>query len=45
MQERAFKLDSDLDIHSEPGKGTRVTIRVPAAVALAAGASDDTKKL
>lgn len=29
MRERAFKLGGELDIHSSPGQGTRVTVRVP----------------
>jgi two-component system, NarL family, sensor histidine kinase UhpB len=36
MQERAFNLDGDLDIQSEPGKGTTVRARVPAPTVFAA---------
>jgi PAS domain S-box-containing protein len=38
MRERARKLGGDLYIQSEPGKGTRVTARVPAAATFAADA-------
>jgi len=38
MWERARKLGGDLDIQSEPGKGTRVIARVPAAATFAADA-------
>lgn len=31
MQERALKLGGSLDIQSEPGKGARVTVRIPDA--------------
>jgi signal transduction histidine kinase len=42
MQERASKLGSELEIHSEPGRGCRVTARVPTALLVpAVGASDD----
>ena len=44
MQERASKLGSELEIHSEPGRGCRVTARVPTALVLAVGASDDPSK-
>ena len=43
MQERASKLGSELEIHSEPGRGCRVTARVPTAV-VAVGDSDDPSK-
>jgi PAS domain S-box-containing protein len=38
MRERARKLGGDLDIQSEPGKGTRVIATVPAAATFAADA-------
>jgi PAS domain S-box-containing protein len=41
MQERASKLGSGLEIHSEPGRGCRVTVRVPTALVLAVGTSDN----
>ena len=41
MQERASKLGSELEIHSEPGRGCRVTVRVPTALVLAVGTSDN----
>ena len=41
MQERASKLGSELEIHSEPGRGCRVTVRVPMALVLAVGTSDN----
>jgi len=41
MQERASKLGSELEIHSEPGRGCRVTARVPTALLLAVDASED----
>ncbi|MBI3988636.1 MAG: hypothetical protein HY347_03365, partial [candidate division NC10 bacterium] len=31
MKERAALLEGTLTIHSEPGKGTRVTVEVPVA--------------
>ena len=37
MRERALNLGGDLDIQSEPGKGTRVRARVPAPTVFAAG--------
>jgi PAS domain S-box-containing protein len=45
MQERASKLGSDLEIHSEPGRGTRVAVRVPTALVLAAGAPDNPSEI
>jgi PAS domain S-box-containing protein len=45
MQERASKLGSELEIHSEPGRGTRVTVRMPAALVLAVGASDNPSEI
>jgi PAS domain S-box-containing protein len=45
MQERASKLGSDLEIHSEPGGGTRVAVRVPTALVLAAGAPDNPSEI
>jgi len=45
MQERASKLGSELEIHSEPGRGTRVTVRVPTALVLAVGASDNPSEI
>ena len=41
MQERASKLGSELEIHSEPGRGCRVTARVPTALVPAVDASKD----
>ena len=41
MRERASKLGSELEIHSEPGRGCRVTARVPTALLLAVDASED----
>jgi signal transduction histidine kinase len=39
MQERVSEVGGDLDIQSVPGKGTKVLVRIPTALALAAGAS------
>jgi protein-histidine pros-kinase len=44
MQERVFEVGGDLDIQSAPGKGTKVLVRVPMALALAAGASTASSK-
>jgi PAS domain S-box-containing protein len=36
MHERVFKLNGELEVHSEPGKGTRVMARVPTESVIAA---------
>jgi signal transduction histidine kinase len=33
MEERAVMIDGALEIESEPGRGTRVTLRVPTGLA------------
>ena len=45
MQERASKLGSDLEVHSEPGKGTRVTVRASATSVLAVGAANNPSEI
>jgi PAS domain S-box-containing protein len=45
MQERASKLGSELEIDSEPGRGTRVTVRVPTALVLAVDTSHNPSEI